>query len=251
MRKAILAALLLVICTDLADAAKRGKRPAPPPPPEFVPPPVEAMPLNWSGFYIGGNAGGGWAQTRSDFSVGGAPAFAAASNVLSGVLGGGQLGFNVQNGAGVFGVEADFQFAGLKGTVDAPPCPAAVCGVATSASYSQKMPWFGTVRGRFGFAQGTWLAYVTGGYAYARLNTEAVATAGPLTASATRSEVRSGWTVGAGTELALDRQWSVKMEYLYLDFASKDGTWDIAGLAINDRSRIYGNVVRAGLNYRF
>src|SRR5262249_38335202 len=154
----------------------------------------------WTGFYIGANVGGGWATTKSDFAAG-STNFATATNNLTGVIGGGQLGYNWQSGAAVYGLETDFQGSSLKGSLTAPTCPVPPCGVATSASYSQKLPWFGTVRGRLGYAQEGWMAYVTGGYAYTRLTTDATASAGAVTASVSNSEFRSGWTLGGGIEV--------------------------------------------------
>ena len=94
--------------------------------------------------------------------------------------------------------------------------------------------------------------YATGGYAYGRVETDASATAGPISASLSRSETRSGWTVGGGIEVALSRNWTAKAEYLYVDLGTRDQSLAFAGLpAINDRSRAYLNVARTGLNYRF
>ena len=217
-------------------------------PSSHVPSPV----YNWTGLYIGGNIGGGWADARSDFRVAGAPLFASASTNLSGVLGGAQLGGNWQTGSVVYGLETDFQFSAVDGDITAPNCPPAVCGVAVSARYSQEMPWFGTVRGRVGYAQDTWMVYATGGYAYARFEAEASARAGGLSAAVSRSETRSGWTLGGGVELGLSPHWSVKVEYLYLDFGSQNRTWRFTGLpAITERSKVQENLVRAGVNYRF
>jgi outer membrane immunogenic protein len=256
MRKTILAAILLLVCTDLALAAKRAKKPPRYAPPQAYVPPFDDIPPprsvpSWSGFYIGFNAGGGWAHTNSDLSFGGAP-FATAHNSLGGALGGVQIGGTWQSGPAAYGVEADFQGTSFKGTLDAPTCPAAVCGVGLSASYSQKMPWFGTVRGRFGLASGSWLVYATGGYAYAKLETTASASAGAISESVSNSQNRSGWTAGGGIEIALDRNWSARMEYLHLDFGSADISWSFPTLpAITDRIRLQADLVRAGLNYRF
>src|SRR6187200_505893 len=145
MRKTILAAILSLLCTELATAADILTKA-----PSYVPLPAAAT---WSGWYVGVNAGGGWAHTNSEFSVGGVP-FATARNSLGGAFGGVQIGANWQSGPAVYGFEADFQYSGMEGSLAAPTCPAAVCGVALSASYSQKMPWFGTVRGRLGYASG-------------------------------------------------------------------------------------------------
>ena len=246
MRRAILAAGFLAICGNAALAADIL---SPRAPDGFA---SMRSVYNWTGLYVGANVGGGWTNTSSEFNFAGGAPFASANNSLNGVLGGVQLGYNWQSGQAVFGFETDFQFAGMRGSIDAPPCPAAVCGVATSASYSQKMPWFGTVRARLGYASDTWLIYGTGGFAYARLDTDASASAGGVSATLSRSETRTGWTVGGGIELAFSRNWTAKMEYLYADFGSRDGSWLFAGVpALNDRIRVYDNLVRAGLNYRF
>jgi len=70
--------------------------------------------LGWSGFYIGVNAGGGIANSKSDFSVAGGTPFASVNNYLPGAVGGGQAGFNWQNGAAVVGIETDIQPAVSK-----------------------------------------------------------------------------------------------------------------------------------------
>jgi outer membrane immunogenic protein len=150
------------------------------------------------------------------------------------------------------GIETDFQFTGMKGTLQAPTCPAAVCGVTTNASYSQKLPWFGTVRGRLGYARDSWLIYGTGGYAYARLETDASASAGATSMSLTQAETRSGWAVGGGIELAFARNWTARMEYLYIDLGRTNATLAIPGIAtISEDSRVTQNLVRLGANYRF
>ena len=130
---------------------------------------------------------------------------------------------------------------------------AAVCGVALGASYDQKMPWFGTVRGRLGYASGSWLAYVTGGYAYARLETTASATAGALTESISSDDTRSGWTVGGGFEWGFAPNWSVKAEYLYYDLGDTTvtATSALAPGAITTSFDNEGHIARIGLNYRF
>jgi opacity protein-like surface antigen len=204
----------------------------------------------WSGFYVGLNAGGGIGSGRSDFSVAGVP-FASVTNFLSGAVGGGQLGFNWQSGLVVAGVEADVQAASLNGNLTA-PCPFAACALPLSATYSQKVEWFGTARGRLGVATNGWLIYATAGYAYARLDTDALATAGPATAAVSIHDNRSGWTAGGGIEVALAPGWSAKLEYLYLNFGKVTTTWVLTGLPpITDSARFDMNVVRAGVNYRF
>jgi outer membrane immunogenic protein len=207
---------------------------------------------DWTGFYAGLNLGGGFGNTKSDFSSGGTY-FASASNNLTGFIGGGQFGYNWQSGPAVFGLETDIQYSGQKGSIDAPPCPALVCGTATSASYSQKMPWFGTVRGRIGYAADGWLLYATAGYAYTNLKTGASATDGVISASVNQTQFRSGWTAGMGAEMMLTANWSARVEYLYLDFGKVSSSWDFPAIpaTVNSSTRFYDNIVRVGLNYRF
>jgi outer membrane immunogenic protein len=219
---------------------------------DLRPAPVRAPPaiFSWTGFYLGVNAGGGWSSTSSVFSAPGFPSFADVDTHMSGFIGGGQAGYNWQSGAWVFGVEADFQYSGMKGGLSA-PCPAGVCG-GFAASFDHKMPWFGTARGRLGYAAAGWLIYATGGYAYSRLESTASVAAGGLAVSLQRDENRNGWTAGAGIEVALGSNWSAKVEYLHMDFGSKDASWTLTGLpTITDSTKLTSDIVRGGLNYRF
>jgi outer membrane immunogenic protein len=213
-----------------------------------APPPY----MSWSGFYVGVNVGGGTGNGRSDFAIAGGPAFASVNNSLSGAIGGGQVGFNWQTGLAVFGVETDIQASGLKGGLTA-PCPPGGCGLPLSASFNQKLPWFGTVRGRIGAASNGWLVYATGGYAYGRLETDAMASAGAASAAASMHETRNGWTVGGGIEVAFAPGWSAKLEYLYVDLGTVNRTWILGGPLPNlaDSAAFTMNVVRTGVNYRF
>ena len=85
-----------------------------------------------------------------------------------------------------------------------------------------------------------------------------IATAGPLAASFSQREIRSGWTVGGGIEVGFAPNWSAKLEYLYADFGNVRTTWLPPAIpllpplpALNDDARVTMNVVRAGVNYRF
>jgi outer membrane immunogenic protein len=243
MHRYVIAAIAVVTATGMAAAADFPSMPI------KAPPAMQAL-YNWTGFYLGANAGGGWSDVDNEFGTFALPAFASLDHSLKGAIGGVQTGYNWQQGAMVFGVETDFQFSGMKGGVDA-PCPPVLCaGIA--ASFNQKLPWFGTVRGRIGVASQGWLIYATGGFAYARLKTHAFASAGGVAVDVTNSENRNGWTAGGGIEVALMGNWTAKVEYLYLDFGSKDNNWALLGLPIlTDSARLQSNIVRGGVNYRF
>lgn len=237
MRKVILAVTALVIAAP-AFAADLSPQPAPPP-----------LPF-WTGFYIGANAGGAIGTASSDFSVAGTT-FASVDNSLTGAVAGGQVGYNWQSGPMVYGLEADIQYSAASGTLSA-PCAAGLCGLALTANYKQEMSWFGTVRGRVGYAAGGWLIYATAGYAYGDLKTTANASAPGATATFSATDFVDGWTAGGGIEVQVAPQWSVKGEYLFADFGRANHTVAFTGLpAITDSANVTLNIVRAGVNFRF
>jgi outer membrane immunogenic protein len=208
-----------------------------------MPRPVFAPPApTWGGFYLGLNAGGGFGTADNNFS------FASVELPLKGAIGGGQIGYNWQTGPVVFGLETDFQGSTMKGSIST-PCVTPSCATTLTASYTQELPWFGTVRGRVGYAQAGWLLYATGGYAYGQVN--ATATAAPLSAQISTSQINNGWTVGAGAEMLLSPRWSAKLEYLYVDLGQANTSYVFPGLAtLNDANHVTVNAVRAGVNFR-
>ncbi len=233
MRK--LAVVLMATCSlayaSMAYAADLGARQ-----PMKAPPLQYAPAFNWTGFYGGVNAGWGWIHGSGNIAIGGATGPTSGSG--NGFLGGGQIGYNWQTGAFVFGLETDFQ--GAAGDSDL----TATAG-ATTVTGTARNPWFGTVRGRIGYAFDRSLLYVTGGaiYGESRLH-GTVNTTGPFSSSTTYWT----WTVGGGYEAMLWDRWSGKIEYLYggtpSDVPVPPGTTAISG-------DIHTNIVRAGLNYHF
>jgi outer membrane immunogenic protein len=239
MRKIILAASAALMSATSAFSADMPLRPSLPPP----------LPT-WTGFYIGANAGGAIGVASSDFSVGGTN-FASVDNSLTGAVVGGQAGYNWQSGPMVYGLETDIQFSNAKGTLSA-PCAAGLCGLPLTANYSQEVSWFGTVRGRVGYAQGGWLIYATGGYAYGQLTTDANASAPGASATFSAKDFVNGWTVGGGIEVQVMPQWSVKGEYLFTDLGRANHTFAFPGVpAVTDSANVTLNVVRAGVNFHF
>lgn len=181
---------------------------------------------SWSGFYVGLNAGYGFATSHWDV-----PAVSASPR---GALAGGTIGYNLQTGTWLWGMEGDVSFSGMKGSAD--------CG--GGAPCETKNSWLATARGRLGYAGATnWLPYVTGGAAFGDIK----ASNSLLASSASKTAV--GWTLGAGVEYAMWSNWSVKLEYLYVDLG-KFGCGIACGAA-TDNVSFKANLVRAGLNYRF
>jgi outer membrane immunogenic protein len=238
--------------------------------------PVMAASYDWTGFYLGVNAGGAWSQsdaaTTTVFSPTGyfattspgAIAIAGAQRInASGFTGGLTAGYNWQASNIVFGLESDFNYLDLKGSSTGSgiyPC-CAPTGFTVNSSVSTD--WLITLRPRVGVAANNWLFYVTGGLAVGSVKsnfnfTDTFATAAE---SASMSQTRTGWTVGAGTEYALMNGWSVKAEYLYVDLGRQSTTsTNLTAFtpAIAYPSNVYThsvdlrtNIVRVGLNYKF
>jgi outer membrane immunogenic protein len=189
-------------------------------------------PFSWTGFYVGANAGWGWTSGDGSITVAGVPqTFSGDGN---GFVGGGQLGYNWQAGNIVYGLETDFQGTAGSGTV-----------TGTTFTGTARTPWFGTIRGRLGYAFDRSMIYVTGGGAYGKSTLEGTdINSGPFWSSATYWT----WTAGAGYEAMLWDRWSAKLEYLYFatpsDAPAPNGTTALSGSA-------HTNLVRAGLNYHF
>jgi outer membrane immunogenic protein len=221
-----------VISTMSAQAADLGNRPNPPS--TFTAPPES--PFSWTGFYFGVN--GGYASGQSSWSD---PLVGVDSGNFkaSGALVGGQLGYNWQAGPVVLGIETDADWLNIKGSTAG---PGGVCLADGGGLCQTQQSWVGTTRARAGYAFGRWLPYVTGGVAYG--NIDAVQPTG------TTTSINVGWTAGGGLEVALDRNWSVKIEYLHIDLGSPtflgsaSGTSTLAVPVAND-------LVRAGINLRF
>src|SRR5882724_7995544 len=116
--------------------------------------------FDWSGFYIGGHTG---YSRGSSSAVLTDPLLAASSGTFSGVIGGVQGGYNVRLPSGLLlGVEADLTFPNYLTSNS-------ITSRLTTARSDVLEQWdyVGTARGRIGYANGHWLAYATGGLAYA------------------------------------------------------------------------------------
>jgi outer membrane immunogenic protein len=194
---------------------------------------------SWTGFYVGVHAGFGGNKYEYPFTVVGTSGTLDLTS--SGGFGGGQIGYNWQTSNWVFGIEADIAWASIEGQVNA-----SVAGL--SASAGTKLEWFGTVRGRLGYAWDRFMMYATGGYAYGNTKTSASAAGLGLAASFTSNHSKSGWAVGGGFEYALTNRVSVKTEYLYLDLRT-DSVFSNAFFTISEKTTAH--TMKAGLNFRF
>jgi outer membrane immunogenic protein len=207
--------------------------------------------FSWSGFYVGGNVGYGWGSVKPDTISFYQPITTLVAQIagidhnMDGVIGGGQVGYNYQMGTWVFGLEADISATGMKGSVT---------DSVNGYNAESKLNWLATGRGRIGFTYNRMLAYATGGVAVGEVKATVNDFYPSGTVTTTSAATHVGWTVGAGVESALWQNWSVKVEYLYVDLGSKDqnfyepaGGWP----RIQAPASVTANIVRAGINYRF
>jgi len=193
-------------------------------PPYYQPGPAYNPIYTWTGFYVGINGGGGWGSSQWD---------AVNSFDVSGGLIGGTVGYNWQFGQVVIGAEADIDWSGIKGTTTM-LCPG---GCET------RNKWLATARGRLGLAFDRFLPYVTGGLAFGDINATVPVLPGGSISNA-------GWTVGAGLEVGLVSNVSLKAEYLYVDLGNFNCGLN-CGLAPGSNVSFTTSVFRGGANLRF
>ena len=252
MKKVLVGAAALVVGTISAQAADLPRKA-----PVYKAPILQVY--DWTGFYIGVNAGGsvGRDRTRSTATAGGATVFNETTNLSpAGAIGGGQVGYNVQfrNFYNlVLGVEADIQASGQR---DNFTCLLNCVGPAQFQTYNQKIDWFGTARVRAGIATGPVLSYITGGYAYGRVQTSSTGAFGGLPLGINVSSNRGGYTIGSGVEAQLGGNWTGKIEYLYVRLGTQNAAGVVAvpgagAVTFAGTTRIEDHIFRGGVNYSF
>jgi outer membrane immunogenic protein len=237
----------------------------------------------WAGCYVGGNLGGLRGGDHNDFSfislfapdLFSNPAttapFSHSYNANSwGVTGGIEAGCNYQSGRLVWGFEADFNGASRVSTSNSygpigPFPPFLDFTSSRTETVTQDLDWFSTVRGRLGTTFGKVLLYGTGGLAVARVNSSTNIAFGTdqffLAGNGFQGSyamVRPGWVAGVGLEWQVVSKWSLKAEYLHLDFGSfsyqsacVSATCNpIAALVWTTSVRAHDDIVRIGANYK-
>jgi outer membrane immunogenic protein len=214
--------------------------------------PPAPRPYSWAGFYIGGTAGYAWGSDALDLTYGSAfPAGMPASLASNpkGFLGGVEYGTNYQFGRWVLGTESDFSLADIAKTQST-----SASGFTTIGT--QRIDTFSTSRVRAGYTvQDNILLYGTGGLADGTVKATAASVMGgcPICVVGSNSTTLWGWTAGAGVEYGKG-PWSVKVEYLHYDLGNLNFPISdpaVAGATIAASNRFAGDLVRAGVNYRF
>lgn len=221
--KTVLAAVVAAgVLVPAAQAADLGGRPTSyKDEPDYGPPRYL-----WTGLYTGLHAGYGWGTSRQTDALG----VTTGNYDTDGFIGGGTLGYNFQSGQIVWGLETDISYSDINGT-----------GFSGPFAYTSSIDWLWTVRGRVGVDMNGWMPYITGGFAMADVE------ATSLDGAFGRSDTKTGWTIGGGLEVKMDRNWSFKAEYLYVDLGSVRVATPTPIKADFDETHI----VRAGINYKF
>jgi len=186
--------------------------------------------FGWGGVYVGLNGGYGWGSSDWSGSVG------TGSVSPGGGLFGATIGFNIQNGGFVYGLEGDLSGSWIRSSTSTGTgiCSVPGCQIQTS--------WFATARGRVGYAFDRALPYLTAGAAFGDVQ---MSTVGGLSATSDRA----GWTVGAGIEYGILGPWSAKAEYLYANLGTASCGTAICSGATSANYTV--NIFRLGVNYRF
>jgi outer membrane immunogenic protein len=219
---------------------------------------------DWSGIYGGGVLGGAWA-TNDVSSPGlgtglGVPVIQTTNG--NGFIGGIEGGSNYQIGKLVVGWEGDITWGRLKGTSATSFTGPLIAPASLSRTMSLDTNWIATSTSRVGVAHNNWLLYGKAGVAWANTsyNDAWAVSSGPSVFAGTgSSKTQTGWTVGTGLEWAFMPNWSLKVEYDYLDFGTKtvaiNGAVAPGGPAlpasIGAQNQQHINEVKAGLNWRF
>ena len=229
MKKYLLGAVAVIAFAAPAAAADMAARPY-----TKAPTPMIAALYDWSGFYIGAN--GGWGSSRKCWDInnngGGviAPVAAEGCHDATGGVAGGQIGYRWQAGTWVFGLEAQGDWADLRGSNTS-------LFFGAPFTNRSKIEAFGLFTGQIGYAWNNALLYVKGGAAVTDDNYRGFVTA-PVLGLATgtvfdsASETRWGGVVGVGLEYGFSPNWSMAIEYDHLFMGDRDVTMTSRGVIL-------------------
>ncbi len=229
MKKFLLGAVgfVALVLTAPASAADLAARPY------TKAPPMIAAIYDWSGFYIGAN--GGWGSSRNCWN-----------DAVDGATGL-QIGYRWQSAGWVFGLEAQGDWADLRGS------NASQFFTVPAQTNRSKIDAFGLFTGQIGYAWNNALLYVKGGAAITDSRFTTIDTATGILTSSTGDSTRWGGTIGAGLEYGFASNWSVGVEYDHLFMQDKTHAFTTPAGALfqTDRIRQDVDLVTARVNYRW
>jgi outer membrane immunogenic protein len=249
LKKSLLASASLgaIALATGAHAADMGR-------PVYEAPAPAPIPFTWSGFYIGANVGAVWGRSSatddptksSELWIGSGTVGSVDAN-STGIIGGLQLGYNWQFASLVVGLEGDISFSSLDHTSPVTTSPGG--GVD---SYRSRLSALGTIRGRVGWAFDRLLVYGTGGVAFASLKDEYFDPPSVIGFTTSPSSGVTGWTAGGGIEYAFTDHWTVRGEYLHVEFPDRSaGVLPFIRTAYTFTFKDSLDIARVGINYKF
>ena len=203
--------------------------------------PAPARVANWTGCYIGVQAGGQWSRDHTAEYVTTTGAFNNFDQHFNsdGFVGGGHIGCTWQTGVWVWGLEGDFEGSGVDGGYR----------LANGNGTDFSLDWQGSIRGRFGWAVDRTLFYVTGGGSFASLQYTYINAATVLSESF--QDTQFGWTIGAGIEHAFAGNWTARVEYRFTDYGTITNNSLVAFPGFTYKHDPEFHAVRGYLTYRF
>jgi outer membrane immunogenic protein len=242
-----------------------------------APPLVSSTIFSWTGFYGGFSLGykfdgqddvhteGQAAPNIANIAGGARPGFVALNR--NGFIGGIQAGYNYEVGQYgqfgplsrlVLGIETDISYTDFRDSTTVTTAQLGT-GAPLSNTFSSRLNYLGTVRGRLGIANDRALFYATGGLAYGESehHINMFGATGNLQFAGDSSKVKTGYAVGAGVEYALTYNVMLKGEYLFYDLGKDTVNVAVlpgsggAGTGYNSRYDDNGHIIRVGMNYKF
>ncbi|HKG99688.1 MAG TPA: outer membrane beta-barrel protein [Bradyrhizobium sp.] len=216
-------------------------------------PPMMAAIYDWSGFYIGANGGGGWSHKcwdlTNDIGFVVSPAVREGCHDATGAVAGGQIGYRWQASSWVFGLEAQGDWANLRGSNASAPL-----AFGPAVTNRSKIDALGLFTGQIGYAWSNVLFYVKGGAAVAGDKYEGLVTATGVVFDRAR-ETRWGAVVGAGIEFGFAPNWSIGFEYDHAFMGRRDINFDFVTAPVvfsrTDSIRQDIDIATVRVNYRW
>lgn len=226
MRKLVLAGLMAAVSSTAFAADVFAEAPAG---------------FNWSGVYVGGLVGHGWADGELRVPLAGFNSDPGADGFLAGAYAGVQ--YQLSNNV-VLGLEADIQYRNGDGSAGL-----FVGAVPAGADVAVDLNWTASARLRAGYAVDRWLPYVTGGVSFADYDGKVLVGGAPL-AGYVMDKTSTGWTIGAGVEYAFTDNLILRGEYRYNDFG-KENVSLLVTPGIEQTFSLVSHDVMVGLSYKF
>jgi|LQYC01.1.fsa_nt_gi Opacity protein and related surface antigens len=220
---------------------------------------------NWTGFYAGINIGGAINDSTYKLSPSGLFSGSPTNSLRTdsgsfddtAFTGGAQLGYNYQVCHFVFGLETDFNYNGVDESDSVNRALSSPLNGRLLHTVKQTIDYFGTFRARAGFTPfDRLLVYGTGGLAYGHVcsSSNVLFTLGGDNYVGSKSDIRTGWTAGGGSEYAVTNNWTLRIEYLFVDLGKQSYSYTnqyYPGYDYKTDIENQQHVIRLGINYKF